>query len=96
MVEFISCFILISVGYCLGFVFGWIDGEKSRYRKRATSPASSKKKSTLCQDYSHLKKKAMAERLSEISLAYMPSQNIYEKVYDAEVVEDEIRINKAV
>jgi len=96
MVEFISCFILVSTGYFLGFVMGWIDGEKSRHRKRTPSPASSEKKPTLCQDYSHLKKKAMAERLSKISLAHMPDRNVYEKVYDAEVVEDEMRINKAV
>ena len=80
----------------MGFFIGWLDGNKSRYQKRATGPAPSKKESTLCQDYSHLKKKAMVERLSKISLAHMPDRNVYEKVYDAEVVEDEMRINKAV
>ena len=38
----------------------------------------------------------MIERLSKITLAHMPGKNVYEKVYDAEVVEDEVKINKVV
>ena len=97
MVELISCFILVSVGYCLGFFMGWGDGRKSSYRERATTPSSlHKKKPLLCQDYSHLKKKAIIEKLSRTSLAHMPDKNVYEKVYDAEVVEDEVRIAKVI
>ncbi len=98
MVEFISCFILASLGYIIGFFIGWGDGRKSTYRERATTTSSlhKKKKETLCQDYSHLKKNAIIEKLSRTSLAHMPSKNKYEKVYDAEVIEDEIRIAKAV
>jgi hypothetical protein len=99
MVELISCFILVSVGYFLGFFIGWGDGKRSTYRKRATTSASVHKKNPpLCQDYSHLKKKAIIEKLSRTSLAHMPDKdkNIYEKVYDAEVVEDEIRIAKVI
>jgi hypothetical protein len=96
MVEFISCLILASLGYIIGFFIGWVDGNNSPYRRRVATPVTPKRRPTLCQDYSHLKKKAMVERLSKISLAHMPSQNVYEKVYEAEVVEDEIRINKAV
>ena len=97
MVEIISCFILVSIGYILGFFTGWTDGRKSPYRERAiTSSAVHKKKPPLCQDYSHLKKKAIIEKLSRTSLAHMPDKNRYEKVYDAEIVEDEIRIRKVV
>lgn len=96
MVEFISCLILASLGYIIGFFIGWVDGNKSPRRRISAAPAPPEKKSTLCQDYSYLKKKAMVERLSKISLAHMPDKNVYEKVYEAEVVEDEIRINKAV
>jgi len=97
MVEIISCFILVSIGYILGFFTGWTDGRKSPYRERAiTSSAVHKKKPPLCQDYSHLKKKAIIEKLSRTSLAHMPDENRYEKVYDAEIVEDETQIIKAV
>jgi len=97
MVELISCFILVSVGYFLGFFIGWGDGKRSSYRERVTSSASAHKKSPpLCRDYSHLKKKAIIEKLSRTSLAHMPDENVYEKVYDAEVVEDEIRIAKVI
>jgi hypothetical protein len=95
MVEFISCLILASLGYIIGFFIGWADGNK-RPRQRVAAPAASKKKPIFCQDYSHLKKKAMIERLSRVSLAHMPNKNIYEKVYEAEVVEDEMRISKVV
>jgi len=96
MVEFISCFLLASLGYIIGFFIGWVDGNKSPRRRISTTPTSPEEKSTLCQDYSHLKKKAMVERLSKASLAHTPDKNVYEKVYDAEVVEDEMRINKTV
>jgi hypothetical protein len=95
MVELISCLILASLGYIVGFFIGWVEGNR-RPRQRVMAPAVSKKKPILCQDYSHLKKKAMVERLSKISLAHMPDKNVYEKVYDAEVVEDEMRISKVV
>ena len=76
---------------------GWGDGRKSSYRERATTPSSlHKKEPLLCLDYSHLKKKAIIEKLSRTSLAHMPDKNVYEKVYDAEVVEDEVRIAKVI
>jgi hypothetical protein len=97
MAVFISCFILAATGYIIGFFIGWGDGRKSTYRERATiTSAVHKKKPLLCQDYSHLKKNAIIEKLSRTSLAHMPDKKVYEKVYDAEIVEDEIRIAKAV
>lgn len=93
MIELVSCFILVATGYFLGFFMGWTDGRKSGYRKRATAPAS-KNKTQLCEDYSHLKKNSIIEKLSRTSLAHIPSENKYEKVYDAEVIEDEIQVAK--
>jgi hypothetical protein len=94
MVELVACFIIVSVGYLIGFFVGWTDGNKNPYRIRVTTPSSSEKKPPLCQDYSHLKKKAIIKKLSRTGLARVPESNKYEKVYDAEVVEDEVRITK--
>jgi len=38
------------------------------------------------------KKKVITEKLSRTSLAQICDEKIYEKVYDAEVVEEEIRV----
>ena len=40
------------------------------------------------------KKYPNAKKLSKASLAYIPSENKYEKVYDAEIIENEIQIEK--
>lgn len=98
MVELISGLILASIGYILGLFIGWGDGNKSSYRQRAATSAPSKKKEPLCQDYSHLKKKAIMKNLSRISLAHMPDKIVCdaEIVYDAEIVEYEIQVSKVV
>lgn len=93
MVELVACFILVSCGYLVGLFTGWVDGRKSVYRKRVTEP-SSKNTSTTCQTYNHLGKQALVKKLSKASLAYIPSENKYEKVYDAEIIENEIQIEK--
>lgn len=57
MLEFVACITIALAGYVLGFVMGWMDGENNRSCKRDVSTGSPKEESTLCQDYSHLKKK---------------------------------------
>ena len=61
MVELISCLILASLGYIVGFFIGWVEGNR-RPRQRVMAPAVSKKKPILCQDYSHLKKKGYGRK----------------------------------
>ena len=87
MFELVVCLTLASAGYIVGFVIGWIDGEKSQHRKKVIRKKSDP---TLCQDYSHLKKKVIMEIPSKDSLAYMYKG----KVYDAEVVEAEVKVSK--
>ena len=87
MFELVACLTLASAGYIIGFIMGWTDGEKSRHRKKVPIKKSDP---TLCQDYSHLKKKAIVDIPSKDSLAHIYN----ERVYDAEVVEAEIKVTK--
>jgi hypothetical protein len=89
MLELASIVVLLSMGYLLGFFIGWTDGRKAPPRERVTTPASAHTQTPpLCQDYSHLKRSGITKNLSRASIAHMSNENIYEKVYDAETVED--------
>jgi len=57
MLEFVAYVAVALAGYILGFVMGWSDADSSRARRREAYVAVPKEDPTLCQDYSHLKKK---------------------------------------
>ena len=95
MLELIAGYILILIGYVLGSLDGrdYRAGSDIRQDIRHTKP---ERKDEHWPDYSHLKYKAMAKKPSDTSLSHMSAENIHEKVYDVEVVEDETHLAKMV
>ena len=84
---------LVWVGYLFGSITGWIAGVNNLEKQTVTVKPSNNK--PLCTDYSHLKNSpAGLKAMSKRSLTYMHNQELYEKIYEAEIIEDEYKVSK--
>jgi hypothetical protein len=95
MLEFFSAICLMLIAYTLGLLDGWNTKEKSIDKLK---PATSEK--PVYTNYSHLK--SVAEKLKAKNKAvnhpakHTYAEDVCEKIYDAEVVKSEIKINETI
>tara|TARA_Y100001938_G_scaffold148833_1_gene233685 strand:- start:4175 stop:4456 length:282 start_codon:yes stop_codon:yes gene_type:complete len=80
-------------GYALGSVMGWVAGVNNLKIKKL----SSLRKENMCEDYSHLRNSPAARKsLYERSIKSVERKDLYEKVYDADIIDDEYKVNKVI
>ena len=80
-------------GYALGSVMGWVAGVNNLKIKKLSSLG----KENICEDYSHLRNSPAARKsLYERSIKRVERKDLYEKVYDADIVDDEYKVDKVI
>ena len=99
MLDVMVYAVLIGIGYTLGSITGWIAGVNNLSLKKQVKNinANIKADPKLCEDYSHLKNSPAAMKsMYERSLKRINNKDLYEKVYDADIVDDEYKVNKVI
>lgn len=95
MFEIIVYAILIWAGYVLGSITGWAAANNNVRSKEIE--AKKEKPEKLCENYSHLRNSPAAIKVaSESSIIKINNDDLYDKVYDVDIVEDEYKIDKII
>ena len=99
MLDIMVYAILIGIGYTLGSITGWVAGVNNLKLKNQIKniDADVNKEPRPYEDYSHLKNSPAAMKsVYKRSLTQINDKDLYEKVYDADIADDEYRVNKVI
>lgn len=86
MVDYFVYFCMVWLGYVSGYLLGWVAGSSIKDEEQEADPP----KKDSCTDYSHLR------RFAKAPTSNLLDKELYTKVYDVKVYDDEYKIDKIV
>ena len=95
MTDFVAYIIVAWIGYILGYFMGWFTGLNKFGENKPLKEEVSPEKN-LCTDYSHLRNSSIANNMPKTPLTYTRASKSSDKIYDAEIIQDEYRVNKVI